>query len=207
MTQYFYGTPYADYQYGVYWDSNVMYGYGGNDTQVGNQYGDSLYGYDGNDSQYGYGGNDYLSGMGGYDYLNGGSGVDHLWGGTSRDSLVGGYDYSSDTFHFSQGHSNSSTAEADTIWDWNVAYDWIDMPIAGTSSNYGEAQTWWTTVEGAEYHVENTSLRYEDHVFLYNTGTDTGYLLSDLDRNFDFETCVVLRGAGSASDLNWSDIV
>jgi serralysin len=225
MTQYIYGTNYADYQYGVSWDYNVIYGYEGNDVQYGNQYADSLYGMGGNDSQYGYGGNDYLDGgtgndyqygmdgndylIGGYgdDYLNGGNGYDHLWGGYGRDSLVGGYDYSRDDFHFSQGDSNSSTAEADTIWDWNVSYDYIDSSIAGTSSNYGEAQTWWTTVEGAEYHVENTNLRYEDHVFLYNAGTDTGYLLSDLDRNYDFETAVVLYGAGSQYDMNWSDIV
>jgi Ca2+-binding RTX toxin-like protein len=166
-----------------------------------------LEGTAGPDSIYGYQGNDILRGHGGNDYLNGGTGYDHLYGGTGRDSLVGGYDTNRDDFHFVRGDSNSSTAEADTIWDWNVSYDYIDSSIAGTASNYGEAQTWWTNVEGAEFHVENTNLRFEDHVFLYNAGTDTGYLLSDLDRNFDFETCVVLSGAGSASDMNYSDII
>jgi Ca2+-binding RTX toxin-like protein len=234
MTQYIYGTNYADYQYGVSWDYNVIYGYEGNDVQYGNQYADSIFGHGGNDYQYGFGGNDYLDGgagndvqygydgndslyggygndyqygMAGNDYLNGQYGTDHLWGGAGSDSLIGGYDYNTDYFHFNQGDSDSSTAGADHIYDWNVSYDYIDSSIAGTSSNYAEAQTWWTTVEGAEYHVENTNLRYEDHVFLYNVGTDTGYLLSDLDRNFDFETAVVIHGAGSAADMNWSDII
>jgi Ca2+-binding RTX toxin-like protein len=126
------------------------------------------------DYLFGGAGADYLNGGGGNDYLNGGIGNDHLWGGTGSDALVGGYDYYTDYFHFNQGDSNSSTAEADHIWDWNVAYDYIDMPIAGTAANYAEAQTWWTTVEGAEWQVEHTSLINEDHVFLYNVGTDTG---------------------------------
>ncbi|MFO1028650.1 MAG: hypothetical protein U1E70_26020, partial [Acetobacteraceae bacterium] len=109
---------------------------------------------------------------------------------------------------FYQGDSNSSTAEADHIWDWNVAYDWIDMPTAGTSANYGEAQTWWTNVEGAEYHAENVAaLSSKTYVFLYNVGTNTGYLMADLNADHDFETAVVMHGAGSAGALNWTDIV
>jgi hypothetical protein len=89
-----------------------------------------------------------------------------------------------------------------------VAYDYIDMSIAGTAYNYAERATSATYIDAARYQVEHDSaLRLEDHVFLYNPSTDTGYLLSDLDRNFSFETGVILRGAGSASDLNYSDII
>jgi hypothetical protein len=80
------------------------------------------------------------------------------------------------------------------------------MPIAGTSSNYGEAATSATTIEAARAQVEGTALRNEDHAFLYNASTDTGYLLSDLDGNYTFETGAIMVGAGSASDLNYSNI-
>lgn len=185
----------------------IFYGNYYNNYQYGTNYADSMYGYGGNDTQYGYGGNDYLSGGSGYDYLNGGLGSDTLVGGTSADSLVGGYDTSTDYFRFAQGDSNSYSGGADTIYDWNVAYDYIDSTIAGTSSNYGEMFTTANNIGTARSVVENSSLRYEDHAFVYNSATDTGYLLSDLDRNFTFETGVVIRGAGSAADMNWSDIV
>jgi serralysin len=193
------------------------YGTNYNDYQVGSSYSDSIYGNAGNDTQYGSYGNDYLSGGSGNDYLNGGSGNDYLnggsgydvvYGGTGQDWLVGGNDYSRDDFRFYQGDSPSTNYGADTIADWNVSYDYIDMPIAGTAYNYAEAQTGWTSIEGARYQVEHSAtLRQEDHVFLYNASTDTGYLLSDLDRNYTFETGVILRGAGSAWDLNYSDII
>jgi Ca2+-binding RTX toxin-like protein len=168
---------------------------------------DTFYGEDGNDFIDGWTGNETYYGGAGNDTLNGRGGTDVLVGGTGRDSLTGGSDPVLDYFRFSQGDSPSTNAGADVITDWNVAYDYIDMPIAGTSTNYGEARTYWTDIEGARYHAENTDLRYEDHVFLYNSDTDTGYLVSDLDRNYTFETGVVLTGAGSATDMNWSDIV
>jgi Ca2+-binding RTX toxin-like protein len=179
----------------------------GNDTFYGEDGNDFIDGWTGNETYYGGAGNDTLNGRGGNDYLNGGTGYDVLVGGTGRDYLVGGFDTSRDDFRFSQGDSPSTTAGADTIADWNVAYDYIDMPIAGTSSNYGEASTSSTSIEGARFQAENTNLRFEDHVFLYNSNTDTGYLVCDLDRNFSFETGVVLSGAGSATDMNWSDII
>lgn len=220
-----YGNDYNNTQYGSNYADSI-YGYGGNDTQYGfygndylsggsgNDYqnggydNDSLYGSFGNDTQYGSYGNDYLSGGSGYDYLNGGSGVDTLVGGTNADSLVGGYDTSTDYFRFAQGDSNSYSGGADTIYDWNVSYDYIDSSIAGNSYNYAEASTWSTSIDSARYQVESSStLRVEDHVFLYNSSTDTGYLLSDLDSNYSFETGVVIRGAGSSYDMNYSDII
>lgn len=220
-----YGNNYNNYQYGTNYSDNI-FGYGGNDTQYGyggndylsggdgNDYqnggydNDSLYGSYGNDTQYGSYGNDYLSGGSGYDYLNGGYGTDTLVGGTNADSLVGGYDTSTDYFRFAQGDSNSYTGGADTIYDWNVSYDYIDSSIAGSSSNYAEAWTGANSISSARSHVEGSStLRQEDHVFLYNSSTDTGYLLSDLDRNYSFETGVVINGAGSQYDMNYSDII
>ena len=148
-----------------------------------------------------------FDGGAGNDRLHGEDGYDVLVGGTGRDYLDGGFDTSRDDFRFSQGDFPSTTAGADTIADWNVAYDYIDMPIAGTSWNYGEASTSWTSIEGARSQAENTDLREMDHVFLYNSNTDTGYLVCDLDRNYSFETGVILDGAGSDTDMNWSDII
>jgi Ca2+-binding RTX toxin-like protein len=204
----------------------VLYGTLNNDDQFGTNTADSIYGYDGSDYQYGYGGNDYLSGGNGIDYLighgdndildggsnndhlDGGTGQDYLYGGTGRDSLYGGLDYDTDRFIFSLGNSPSTTEGVDTVWDWNVLHDYIDLPIRGTASNYAEAPTSFTGIVGARHQVEsNPTLRLEDHVFLYNTYTDTGYLLSDLDRNWSFESGIIIRGAGSALDMNYSDII
>jgi glucose/arabinose dehydrogenase len=167
--------------------------------------GDILTGGGGNDRVYAGGGKDTVYGGSGNDRLEGDSYSDRLDGGLGSDDLYGGA--ATDYFIFSSGSSPSTTSGADTIWDWNVAYDWIDMPRAGTSSNYGEAATSATTIEAARAQVEGTALRNEDHAFLYNSTTDTGYLLSDLNRNGTFETGVIMVGAGSASDCKYSDIL
>jgi hypothetical protein len=166
---------------------------------------DTLTGNSGPDTMQGLAGRDTLSGLAGDDRLEGGSYSDHLNGGSGSDDLYGGT--GADYFVFSSGSSPSTTSGADTIWDWNVAYDWIDMPLAGKSSNYGEAATSTTTIEAARAQVEGTALRHETHAFLYNSTTDTGYLLSDLNRNGTFETGVIMVGAGSASDCKYSDIL
>lgn len=189
----------------------------GNDTFWGGNGGEYVYGGDHNDQLYGMNGNDYLNGNEGNDSLIGGNGRDQLYagtgsdrlsGGSEADTLDGGFDTSTDYFQFTRGDSNAVTGQADTIHNWDVRYDYIDSTIAGTSSNYREAATSFTSIDNARWQVENTSsLRTGDHVLLYNAQTDTGYLLSDLDRNFTFETGVVIKGAGAASDMNWSDII
>ncbi|MXQ14586.1 lysyl oxidase family protein [Microvirga makkahensis] len=166
---------------------------------------DTLTGTSGPDTIQGLAGRDTLSGLAGDDRLEGGSYSDRLNGGSGSDDLYGGT--GADYFIFSSGSSPSTTSGADTIWDWNVAYDWIDMPRAGKSSNYGEAATSATTIEAARAQVERTALRNEDHAFLYNSTTDTGYLLSDLNRNGTFETGVIMVGAGSSRDMKYSDIL
>jgi Ca2+-binding RTX toxin-like protein len=172
---------------------------------VGTSANDTLAGTSGADKIQGLAGQDRLSGLAGDDRLEGGSNGDRLDGGLGSDDLYGGT--GTDYFIFSSGSSPSTTSGADIIWDWNVAYDWIDMPRAGKSTNYGEAATSATTIEAARAQVESTALRNEDYAFLYNSSTDTGYLLSDLNRNGTFETGVIMVGAGSASDMKYSDIL
>lgn len=180
--------------------SDTAYGGADNDTLNGHSGNDFLDGEDGNDTLYGGSGNDNLSG---------GAGTDHLHGGTGADALFGGYnDARTDYFHFVMGDSQAHVGQADTIYDWNRSYDYIDSSIKGRSDNYAEASTAATNIESARYQVEhNNNLNYKDHVFLYNAHTDTGYLLSDLNQNYTFETGVIIKGAGSASDMSWSDIL
>jgi Ca2+-binding RTX toxin-like protein len=176
-----------------------------NGSIAGESGNDTLKGTSGAETIQGFAGEDRLLGRAGNDRLEGGSYSDRLKGGLGLDDLIGGT--GTDYFIFSRGSSPSTTSGADTIRDWNLSYDWIDMPLARGSSYYGEAATSATTIEAARAQVEGTALRYEDHAFLYNASTDTGYLLSDLNRSGTFETGVIMVGAGSASDLGSWDII
>ncbi|WP_373530162.1 choice-of-anchor D domain-containing protein [Nostoc sp.] len=117
--------------------ANKIYGFGGNDTIVGNLKNDQLFGGDGNDSLWGqdgddllYGdsGNDKLSGDNGNDtlfggigddLLNGNAGNDWLYGGNGNDVLTGGYGV--DTFVFASGEGT------DSITDFKVGEDKIAL--------------------------------------------------------------------------------
>jgi serralysin len=147
-----------------------------------------------------------LSGNGGADTLFGGAGRDRLIGGVGGDALTGGLD--TDTFVFTPGTSGLTSTTADVLPDWDVTSDWIDMSIVGTSTNYVEASTTATSIAAAASIAESRFTSASTaHVFLYNAGTDTGYLLSDQNNDNRYETGVVLKGAGAASNLNHSDII
>jgi Ca2+-binding RTX toxin-like protein len=179
------------------------------DTAYGGAHQDTLYGYSGADFLDGESGNDTLYGGTGRDNLSGGTGNDRLNGGRDGDHLFGGFnDRVSDYFEVAINESKALIGQADTIYDWESAFDFIDTSIAGTSSNYAERSTSATNIEAARAVVENSaSLSAEDHVFLYNASTDTGYLLSDLNRSGTFETGIIIKGAGSAADFHYWDIV
>lgn len=222
-----YGTKRNDDLFGDVWgyaEDDIIYGYAGDDLIDGGYWNDDLYGGNGNDTLYGYygddilfgdAGNDTLNGEAGWDDLYGGAGADNLSGGSGEDWLSGGAGKDnlwggseSDVFAFTRNTSGITTATADVIRDWNAANDWVDMPIIGTARNYRETSTSATSIEAAAALAEST---YTDpriaHVFLYNSSTDTGYLLSDLNNDDRFETGVVLRNAGFASDFDYSYIV
>lgn len=179
-----------------------------NDTALGGEHNDNMAGSGGNDYLRGENGNDWLWGDRGYDTLIGDAGSDYLSGGTEQDKLWGGTTSGYDTFKVVNGDSNAYVGQHDIIYDWNPIYDQIDSSLAGTSTNYAEAATSATSITYARSQVQNSSsLRAEDHVFLYNSQTKTGYLLSDLDSNYSFETGVELKGASTAAWMNWNDIV
>jgi Ca2+-binding RTX toxin-like protein len=204
--------------------SDIIYGYSGDD-RIDGWYGhDDIYGDWGHDMIYGGFGDDYLIGGAGHDdlfggadfddlyggsgldYLSGGTGDDLLSGGTGRDTLIGGT--GEDEFVFKRGDSGLSTSTADTITDWNRSFDFIDMTIKGTKSNYREintdARSIATAASDADFVYGDTNVR---HVFLLNPDIDRGFLVSDLNADGVFETGVVLKNAGLASDMSYLYII
>jgi Ca2+-binding RTX toxin-like protein len=218
-----YGVDFNDEIDGFY-TSDIIYGYDGDDLLYGWDGHDDIYGGWDNDAIYGGFGDDYLIGGAGHDdlyggadfddlyggsgldYLSGGSGEDLLSGGTGRDTLSGGT--GDDLFVFKRGESGLTTSTADTITDWNKSFDFIDMTIKGTSRNYREVETdalsIATAASDADYFYGDTSVR---HVFLFNPDTDKGFLVSDLNADGLFETGVVLKNAGLASDMSYLLII
>ena len=199
------GSIYADDVEG-YDGDDLINGFEGNDILSGSFGDDTLFGGYGHDDLYGGSGWDDLYGGSGLDYLSGGSGDDLLSGGLGRDTLVGGS--GEDLFVFTKGTSGLSTSTVDTITDWNRSDDWIDMTVRGTAGNYREAKTSATSIGSALIRAEDlfpsASIK---HVFLYNSKTDTGYLVSDLNSDGQFDTGVVLKNAGLASDMSYTYII
>jgi Ca2+-binding RTX toxin-like protein len=117
--------------------ANKIYGFGGQDTIIGNLENDQLSGGDGldtlwggngDDLLYGDGGNDRLSGDNGNDTvfggigddkLSGGVGNDWLYGGKGKDVLTGGY--GADTFVLASGEGT------DSILDFELGKDKIAL--------------------------------------------------------------------------------
>jgi Ca2+-binding RTX toxin-like protein len=208
------GSDYAEDIFGDDGD-DLIYGFGGDDDIYGGYDHDTIYGGlgddyvvggAGHDDLYGGSGWDDLYGGSGLDYLSGGSGEDLLSGGSGRDTLSGGA--GEDVFVFTKGSSGLTTGTADTITDWNRAYDAIDMTIKGTSSNYREVSTdavsIATAASDADFLYGDTNVR---HVFLFNSDIDRGFLVSDLNADGLYETAVVLKKAGLASDMNYLLII
>jgi Ca2+-binding RTX toxin-like protein len=198
-----------------YDDDDLIYGYGGHDDIYGGYGHDTIYGGAGDDylngsygddDLYGGSGHDDIFGGSGLDYLSGGTGNDLLSGGTGRDTLIGGS--GEDVFAFKKGDSGLTTSTVDTITDWNRSYDFIDMTVKGTLANYREHSTIATSIASALIWAEDLypSISIK-HVFLYNTKTDTGYLVSDLNSDGVFDTGVVLKNAGLASDMSYTYII
>jgi Ca2+-binding RTX toxin-like protein len=98
-------------------------GTSGNDTLTGTSFNDSIFGSDGDDLLTGGSGSDTLNGGLGSDILDGGNGSDLLTGGTGRDKFV-----------------ITSSAGGDTITDFELANDWIDLS-GGLTFGTGNAST------------------------------------------------------------------
>jgi Ca2+-binding RTX toxin-like protein len=194
---------------------DTLDGGSGEDTLGGGAGADLLFGGDGSDNLSGGGADDTLNGGDEADRLNGGKGNDRLLGGDGDDVLNGGQgkdslkgDSGSDTFSFLLGDSGITRSTADVITDWDFTFDHINTPVAGTAANYAEAATDARSINGAAAFAEKTFTDPDIvHAFVYNHASDTGFLLSDLDKDGTFETGVVLHGAGSAASMDFSNLV
>lgn len=98
-----------------------------NDSITGDGNQNDFFGGAGNDVLNGGGGNDYLSGEDDFDTLNGGVGNDHLDGGENDDNLTGGSE--GDTFSFTRftQQGDLTSFGEDTITDFSVAEDHLDL--------------------------------------------------------------------------------
>jgi Ca2+-binding RTX toxin-like protein len=104
--------------------NDVVRGGAGNDTIYGEGGDDRLQGDSGNDLLDGGAGNDTLTAFDGNDVIYGGSGNDRITGGLNADQLHGGE--GSDVFVF-QSERDSRPGAIDTIWDFEVGVDKIDL--------------------------------------------------------------------------------
>lgn len=209
--------------------SDLLQGGHGNDTILGGYGNDFLHGgygddwIDGgadNDFLNGGHGNDTLIGGTGDDVLSGGQGNDWLWGGTGNDKLSGdlGADVivlgtGRDTIYFNGGttanqQSVAANGQADVIYDWS-ADDFVGQSYLTNGKPYFEFGANVHSIQEAaalanQYYASGAMAADTGQVFVYNSVTDTGYLLLDLDNDAgnSFESGAILVGAGQASDMS-----
>ena len=110
--------------------TNELYGNSGKDVIDGGSDSDIINGGSGDDILRGHLSDDILLGERGRDTLEGGSGNDVLNGGLDADTLTGGE--GADVFVFSYA-SDSFASQRDTITDFEIALDQIDLSSVATS--------------------------------------------------------------------------
>ncbi|NCR42012.1 MAG: calcium-binding protein [Microcystis aeruginosa W13-11] len=150
-------------------DDDSLDGGADNDSLFGDAGSDTLLGQAGNDTLLGEAGSDILLGEGGTDSLNGGTGTDTLIGGDGDDTLTGGANVDRLVY-------NNSSEGVDTITDFNIAQDFIDVSASG----FGGGLTAGTLL-AAQFlsGAGATSATNANQRFIYNT--TNGGLWFDVD--------------------------
>jgi Ca2+-binding RTX toxin-like protein len=105
--------------------ADQLWGNAGIDNITGGLGDDFLFGGSGNDKLQGSEGSDLLLGGTGNDALDGGDGDDALVGGGGADTLTGSAGH--DTFIFAQGDSGAGAANQDTVADFTIGEDTLDL--------------------------------------------------------------------------------
>jgi serralysin len=159
--------------YNDYDGNDTLNGYAGNDTLYGGNQDDTLYGGDDDDTLYGglnpiYSGNDYLSGEYGNDLLDSGAGDDSLVGGFGNDTLTGGA--GRDSFVF-----NSSSEGVDTITDFSVADDMLEV----SKSGFGGVKLRADAFLSSKRFYPGAAAHDRTDRFIYNQGTGALYFDAD----------------------------
>lgn len=167
---------------------------------------DVIVGSIGSDTIFANGGNDFVNGKGGSDYIRGGLGIDVLKGASGNDWLQGEngadklYGGTGKDYFVIRHYTDESSGGYDEIMDWRPSQDVIMMGIEdGDSGNYVEVATTATTAAAAHNQAVPLFSGRIQYAFLYNASTDTGFIMSGWDG-------AVIHGAGSAADMNWSNI-
>ena len=113
--------------------NDVMRGKAGDDTLKGGGGDDRIKGGTEDDTLKGGSGNDLLEGEDGFDLLNGGGGDDFLDGGENDDILKGGR--GADIFYFSFARTDVTTSNTDTVHDFTIGTDRIQVDTGKTDVN------------------------------------------------------------------------
>lgn len=136
-------------------------------------------------------GNDVLTTGAGDDTINGGAGNDVIHGGLGKDTLTGGT--GADVFDFTDA-LQSNGVDTDTIADFDVANDEIDVNLAvtytGAANGYGAVLTELNGVAGQAVYDTATRSLYID----VNGDAD----LTDADYKIDFSQNVTLSQSNFA---------
>lgn len=211
-------------------DNDTIYGNGGNDDISGGSGidkisagadNDTVHGGSDDDEIYGDTGDDWLYGDDGDDYIHGSNnnnddgddgygGDDVIIGGGGRDTLTGGDGW--DAFVF--GINESLVGNPDHITDFDSAHDFIDLFVAGTSSNYLEHELTGRGAYGAGYEAAYDWAKDQiggggvggDIRNIFVTDGVDGYVFEDSNGNGIIDLAVVLDGVGDLSGFNYGNI-
>jgi Ca2+-binding RTX toxin-like protein len=156
-------------------------------TIQGSNFSEVLHGHSVQDYIYAYGGNDTVYASGGNDYVDGGTGNDTIIGGEGADGLTGGAGY--DVFKY----NSASETWYDAIWDFNKAYDYVDLSgIDAKSYELFNPGTWGNQAFNWKGQLVGQGLSKGDLGYQL-VGNDT-YLYGNTDSDAAYE--VQLRIAG-----------
>jgi Ca2+-binding RTX toxin-like protein len=142
-----------------------------------------------------------LDGKAGNDTLSGGAGHDRLIGGSGFDQLTGGAD--ADTFVFGANEANLSTGALDTITDFQVGLDHIDLAnVSGALAASAFAAVWLNTTSYAAALTKAQAVMTAGHqTAVFVAGQKDGWLFFNTDTNPLPDQAVLLKGLGFASQL------
>ena len=103
------------------------------DVFIGSSVANRLYGGEGDNTISGLDGNARIYGSQGKDVLNGGTGADLLNGGSEKDTMTGGT--GNDHFVFRDGDTGTALVDRDTITDFTVGQDKINLRLMDANLN------------------------------------------------------------------------
>jgi Ca2+-binding RTX toxin-like protein len=189
----------------------TLYGDDGLDMIFGGSSGDYISGGTGDDYLQGNGGSDTIRGDAGVDDIFAGTGNDYIVGGTYGDWLTGGAGY--DTFAYESAYESGLTwSTADTIRDFNPAYDSLDFAKAGNQynfvstylyngSDFDSARAWAAgKIEAGATYAFATGNSPDD-------GSYVAYLFADADGNGTMDTGIELLGVSPYMGFGYGDII